>query len=394
MRRPANYGVWPLFRDNVEPSRLNNREPIGINTSQIESLTSYFTRLSWSHCLSPGSLFSGVIAPLLDKPYLEKKRNRSTWLSRSFRVRSAAVNGTGLIAAEWTTILEQLTGRNNLRSLTLLPWSGILSQRNLLRPHLAWCALCIQHWSDASQPVHEPLLWSVKLVTRCVTHNVPLTTNCPSCRTALHCLAHGRRPGYCHACGIWLGVSMSQCRSLERGSSDPDILPATRVGELLASSMGLTYSPDNRFATVIATLIKEVAANNASRFARMVGRNKSTICGWTHGSRISLNDLLDISDRLKTTPLRILSGSGLSAADYVGYLISKRTPVLRPRNPLNRRRALSRLERALTYATPPRSVQHIANRLHVDKRVLYKHFPQLCKEIAARAARYRRTKVA
>jgi hypothetical protein len=144
----------------------------------------------------------------------------------------------------------------------------------------------------------------------------------------------------------------------------------------------------------MATLIKEVAGNNASRFARLVGRNKSTICDWTRGSRISFNDLLDISDRLKTTPVRILAGSGLSAADYVGHLIAKRTPVLRSRNPLNRRRAQSRLERALTNATPPRSVQHVANRLHVDKRVLYKHFPQLCKEIAARAAGYRRTKVA
>jgi TniQ len=393
MRRPANCGAWPLFRDNVEPSRLNNREPIGINTSQVESLTSYFTRLSWSHCLCPGSLFSGVIAPLLDKPYLEKERNRSTWLSRSFRARSAAVNGTGLIAAEWVTTLEQLTGRKELRSLTLLPWSGILSQRNLLRPHLAWCALCIQQWSDASQPIYEPLLWSIKLVTQCVIHNLPLITRCPSCRAVLHCLAHGGRPGYCQACGQWLGVTMNRCRSLERGSTDADILRATRVGELLANSTSLGSSTDERFSSVIATLIKEVAAKNASHFAWVIGRNKSTICGWTHGSRISLNDLLDISDRLKTTPVRILSGSGLSAADYIGHLISKRRPTPRSRNPFNRRRALSRLERALTYATPPRSMQHVAKILQVDKRVLYKHFPELCKEIAAHAARHRRMKV-
>jgi hypothetical protein len=187
---------------------------------------------------------------------------------------------------------------------------------------------------------------------------------------------------------------MRQCRSLETGSSDPCILPATLVGELLANSTYLKSSTDNRFSSIMATLIKEVAGNNASRFARLVGRNKSTICDWTRGSRISFNDLLDISDRLKTTPVRILAGSGLSAADYVGHLTAKRTPVLRSQNPLNRRSALSRLERVLTYATPPRSVQNVANRLHVDKRVLYKHFPQLCKEIAARAAKFRRTKVA
>src|SRR5262249_6503336 len=147
------------------PSRLNNLKPIGTATPHIESLTSYFIRLSWSHCLSPGRLFAVVLAPLLNKAYLSKTHNRTAWLSRSLRARSAAINGTGLIALNWTTRLEQLTGRCDLRALTLLPWAGALSQRHLLRSRRAWCPLCIHARNSEHLLLYEPLLWSIQLVT-------------------------------------------------------------------------------------------------------------------------------------------------------------------------------------------------------------------------------------
>jgi len=395
MTRRSNYGTWPLFHDNPEPTHLNNRQPLGMKTPYVESLTSYFTGLSWSHCLSPGRLFASVIAPLLDKTYLAKSDNRATWLSRSFRARSAAINGTGLMALDWTTLLEQLTGREDLRYLTFLPWAGMLSQRHLLRRWRAWCSVCIQEWATAGQPLYEPLLWSVKLVTRCVIHGVPLTLQCPSCSAALHCLSHRGRPGYCDACGHWLGVSIQPCRLLSTHSVDLEVYHATMVGELLANSCFVESSVHRTLSGAMASLIEGATDNNASQFASLVGRNKSTISGWLHGSRMPLNELLDLSSRLKATPLKILSGScGTLVADNSDYQIPKRKPHTLARKHFNRKKALARLEKSLTCAPPPRSMRHLAETLHVDKRVLYRHFPQLCKEIAAQAAAYRRGKVA
>ncbi len=389
MTSPGNYSAW-AFREDFEPSRLNNLEPIGTTTPHIESLTSYFIRLSWSHCLSPGHLFAAVIAPLLNKAYLSKTHIRAVWLSRSLRARSAAINGIGLIALDWTTLLEQLTGRQDLRSLTLLPWAGTLSQRNLFRSCRAWCPVCFQARNSERLPLYEPLLWSIKPVTRCVIHHVPLISKCPRCNAALHWLSHNSRPGYCDACGQWLGLQqrpVSQTRSIARELSHENM-----VGELLANSSLAGSFIHSTLSSAMASLMSDDAGNNASCFALRVGRNKSTICGWVHGSRIPLPHLLDISAQLQTTPLKFLSGSPtLLNADNTPNQLPKRKSDEVSRHLLDRKKTLAGLQKALASASPPRSMQHVARTLQLDKRILYRHFSQLCKEIAAKARKHRRS---
>ncbi|MFC5734022.1 hypothetical protein [Cytobacillus gottheilii] len=48
-------------------STLYNLKPIGINTDEIESLTSYVTRLSTAHNVTLGVLFNELIYPILRK---------------------------------------------------------------------------------------------------------------------------------------------------------------------------------------------------------------------------------------------------------------------------------------------------------------------------------------
>lgn len=377
------------------PSRLNNLDPIGKTTPHVESLTSYFIRLSWSHCLSPGRLFAAVMAPLLNKAYLSKTHNRAAWLSRSLRARSAAINGTGLMALDWITLLEQLTDRQDLRSLTLLPWSGILSQRNLFRPWRAWCPVCIQVHNNEHLPLYEPLLWSIRLVTRCVIHNVTLISNCPHCKTALHWLSQNSRSGYCDACGQCLGLRFPQGPVSHTRSRDRELSDANMVGELLANSSLVGSFAHSTLSTAMASLMSGATGTNASHFALRVGRNKSTISGWVHDSRIPLPHLLDISAQLQTTPINLLSSSpALLNTDNIPRQLPRRTSDQVARHSFDRNKALAGLQKAFASASPPRSMQHVARTLRLDKRVLYKHFPELCKDIAARARRHRRTRAA
>lgn len=394
MTGPGSNSAWPI-RGPTEPSRLNNLEPIGTTTPHVESLTSYFKRLSWSHCLSPGRLFAAVIAPLLNKAYLSNAHNRAVWLSRSLRARAAAINGTGLIALEWTILLEQLTVRQGLRSLTLLPWAGTLSQRNLLRSGRAWCPVCIETRHSEHLPLYEPLLWSIRSVTRCVIHNVPLISNCPRCKNALHWLSQNTRPGFCDACGQWLGLCSPHRPLSQTRSRDRELSHANMVGELLANSSLVGSFAHSTLSTAMASLISDGAGKNASHFALRVGRNKSTICGWVHGSRIPLPHLLDISAQLQTTPLKFLSGPpALLNTDNSRKQLSKRKSAEVARHSFDRKKALAGLQKALASASPPRSMQHVARTLRLDKRILYRHFPQLCKDIAAQARKHRRTRAA
>jgi hypothetical protein len=386
MAKRSDYGTWPLFRDVFEPTRLNSREPVGMTTPYVESLTSYFARLSWSHCLSPGRLFASVVAPLLHKSYLSKMQNRAAWLSRSFRARSSAINGTGQIAADWVALLEQLTGRENLRFLTFLPWAGILSQRNLLRRSRAWCVICINEQHTTGKLLYEPLLWSVKVITQCVIHEVSLKTKCPFCLTELHSLSHGARPGYCDACGQMLGGLLPKYQIARTTSVERQMSRAKMVGELLANSSSRKSFAHSTLPSAIASLIGNIKGENASRFALRVGRNKSTICGWLHGSRMTLPDLLDLSEQFGTTPMKLLSGSAKIEVENGTHQLPGRKPDVIARKRFNRDGALTSLQNVLTSNPPPKSMQYVAKTMRVDKRLLYKHFPDLCKEIAARAA--------
>lgn len=69
-----------------------------------------------------------------------------------------AFNGTGLMATNLVAAMSALTGRLDLRYLTLLPWAQVISKRGLLRRHRAWCPKCYQQWHDNHTSVYEPLL--------------------------------------------------------------------------------------------------------------------------------------------------------------------------------------------------------------------------------------------
>jgi len=50
-------------------SRLYNIEPIGLNTPDVESFTSYVSRLAEAHCVNVGALLNKEAAPLKQRLY-------------------------------------------------------------------------------------------------------------------------------------------------------------------------------------------------------------------------------------------------------------------------------------------------------------------------------------
>lgn len=141
--------------NNLEPvSRLYNLEPIGIGTPYTESLTSYVTRLAEAHNVTLGTLIGKEITPILNKHYLNKVAARGGGgLFKS----ASSINGVKSAADEMLKSLEQLTLRNDLKSLTLTKWSEILPIRGLLRSKKAWCPQCIDEWNLYKKPIYNRL---------------------------------------------------------------------------------------------------------------------------------------------------------------------------------------------------------------------------------------------
>ena len=235
--------IWDLsLPTHPVHSRLYALEPLGMGTPHVESLTSYLARLAEAHSVSLRTLAKQELLPLLKREYLSNPFGNSL---DAFWIEAArALNGTGALAKDWAQSLEHLTLRKDLRFLTLLPWAAVLTQQRLLRLTRAWCTDCFMEWQTAGQLIHEPLLWSVKIVSVCFRHQRTLLERCPypDCGTTLPVLTSYFCPGYCSKCSRWLGV-MTDFSKTSQTSSDQwhwQVWVAEMVGELLSHNRKLT----------------------------------------------------------------------------------------------------------------------------------------------------------
>jgi hypothetical protein len=116
------------------------------------------------------------------------------------------VDGMLQAAEMWSTAMNSVLGREDLRRTTMLSWRQALAPRALVRTHRAWCPVCLHELANLGRVVYEPLVWRVSDVTVCPHHCVRLEIHCPHC-------GKGRQPsfrafarvGCCRGCGRWLG---------------------------------------------------------------------------------------------------------------------------------------------------------------------------------------------
>ncbi len=374
-------------------SRLYNLEPIGIGTGSVECLTSYVSRLAAAHCLSPAVLLGRTFAPLMGKKYWlqggARPGTRGSALGNSFSEHAKAINGIGTIARDWVTALENLTLRNDIRFLTMLPWAEVFTQRNLLRSSRAWCPTCYQDRLANNQVIYEPLLWTFRDVEVCVKHQRRLSTQCQHCGRKLAWLARCGQPGYCSKCGEWLGTRLYQY-------STDMVIPllelewqtwvAQNLEELISAATYLSPPPKERMAKALSVCINQAFEGIMNRFACLIGKRKTTVWGWQREkAQIPIDDLLRICRRFGLSLVDFLYAESLvlnielipPMASASGVKATRRSP-----RPLERN-TTERALRTILNEQPPLPMKTVATRLNLNKRLLYKHFPELCKSISA-----------
>lgn len=184
-----------------KPTVLYSLEPIGVETPLVESLSSYLARLAAAHMLPVSALLRNVIAGYLpmDNHNLAKVIGPQTIIKN--------MNGMGEAASSLVEVLEKLTGRTNLASLTMMPFSRLISPRRLMNSESAWCPYCLEEWKAKEQTVYFPLLWSLKESRKCPVHRCFLSWACPHCNAASPVIASRTVMGYCHRCNGWLGYA-------------------------------------------------------------------------------------------------------------------------------------------------------------------------------------------
>jgi hypothetical protein len=385
----VTYESWDLKQVSIPSrSRLYQLNPVGIGTPYIESLTGYISRLAEAHCVAPKFLISKELVSFIPKIY----RTSNLFEMRSL---NGAVNGTGTMALDLVTVLL-----SDLRVLTLLTWAEIFPQRKLLRPRRAWCPYCYEEWnSSKNKVIYEPLIWFFESVTVCPYHNQFLIQRCPHCKKDIPPLASYSRPGYCPYCSEWLGITTKSLSSDPITPNKKEIIWQTWViktlGELLAISPHLSKPLQREIvAQAFCRYVKHFTEGNTAAFARMLKIPKNKVWMWQTGKFLpELNTILKICFTLQVSLLDFLT-QDIEGANFTQFF-----PTL-PQNQVgdNGAKKLETkfdsdsiqqlLEDILQKNEQPLPMTEVAKRLGHPKRILYRHFPELCRAISAQYVKY------
>lgn len=390
------YDFWDVTPLALPPrSRLFHLAPIGIGTPAVESLTGYVARLAELHGVRPRHLVAREILPLFGRPHLAETPFPSL-LSAFWRNETHSCNGTRTLARDLVGALETLTGRRDLRCLTLLTWTDVLSIQQLQRPTRAFCPACFEEWRQAGQIVYEPLLWTLTPIVACPRHQQRLRFGCPfpDCRYASPWLSARSRPGYCAHCLRWQGLADGGDINTRDVLTEEELAVqawiGNAVGELLAAAPDFPVPPHRE--QLLRTLVvwtRSRAQLSRQAWARQVGLAPSAIFNWETSKAIpTLWYLLQICRHLGTTPLHVLTGA-VPDASHLGpeTRVSPRFPArpVRARKSFDHEAMRRALEGILASAEqPPPSLREVARRLVQSDDVLRRQLPELCQAISER----------
>ncbi len=393
----TEYEDWePGLVDLPSRSRLYPLTPVGIGTSQAESLTSYLMRLAAAHCLSPGTLYKQVIYPLV--------RAETAPPSRPLRLSSLAVIGIIRAAHSWNgahqstsnlvRTLERLTRVPGLRLLTWLPWEAVLASQLLMRRQRVWCPHCLSQWQGEGQTIYEPLLWTLQVVRICPTHDSPLVEVCPGCQRKLQTLSANVRAGHCSWCQQWLGDSGDEQWS-SASLRESDQLQEQRwivesIGELISRAPEVSVSPPAKWVNEKQEdLILRLSRENSPAFSDLAGVRNKIVSLWQGGHTIPrLEFILKLCYRLNLSAIDLLTAmigrisreTRIDSPQFQSLKISSwKASSSERQDPL-----LQALEAALLEDPPPH-LSEIVRRLGLaSTRPVYEKYGEVCRKITAR----------
>lgn len=365
---------------------------MGLNTAFVESQTSYIARLADAHCVSVGNLIGKEMAPLLGKEYLKNSAKKGGSRFYNFAIE---INGLGAQANDFANVLSMLTGIDKIRELTLMPWNGVFPVKEMFRKCKAWCPVCFENSKKNEQCIYEPLIWNFKAVNICRTHDVRLITQCPNCTKEIPVLSRKTRNGLCSSCGCWLGADDTNSNQVKTVDLLWDNFVTENIENLIAmgneSSVRIT---DNS----ICTFLKFVAdkAGGVCAFSRYVNIPVSTIRLWIRGiNKPILYTLLKICYQVGINITDIFSTKQqcISFMPVIKGLRSVSADKIVSKNVERRKIDWHRVEYSLNYIINNKTVSapsvcEVARNLGVDKRLLYDHFPALCKTVSGNHTTY------
>lgn len=359
---------------------LYNVDPIGIGTSYVESLSSYISRIAEIHNLAVSPLLSKVIAPMLNIDYLKDQLRQGI-----IKDTSHFINENSPVTIEYCNTLEILTGRHDLRSLTMLNWQGVFSKK-LFSRYRKWCPICLNKMKSNSKIIYEPLIWYISDIKKCEVHEVVLQDQCPNCNRNLPYLHKELMVGYCQYCGSWLGDELVINKET---LTEKDIFIFQNYKELLANSSKQPIYPTRTFiSNFLNRLMKKLDIKSVAKLANILGLNSATVNSWVKGRRHpSSESLLKIARKIGLTIYEMIYDNNKKLV-----LEIKKDSYLQQQKSIS----ISEIEDSLkkeVNSKEPKSLNRISKEYGFYESTAKRNFPILCEKVTKNFNSYKEQKV-
>jgi len=388
-----------LYTNGLSVSKLYNLEPLGIGTFYAESLISYLCRLAEEHSVTAGTLINKEIIPILNKSYLQKY---AEYGGNGFFDGAHTINGTQAVASDFVDVLNSLTSRDDLTDLTLIKWKHVLSTKGLLKDYFSWCPVCFEEWRLKNRPIFVPLIWGLQAIKTCPEHGFYLKDRCPNCKTKIPLLHRKTVLGYCPKCREWLGCKNSSSELKENNEQEKrwNSWVNKNVGELIALASHIDIVPDRKVISwAIKCFINKTTKSNTAEFSRILGIPKTTMYGWAKGEAIPpLEKLLIIGYALNISLKQVFLETNFGSVEFDFEKVSianERSSYLaqiRSSGERSDKKFIKDSLKKLIHVNKPISVSEAAQRLGINRRILYNWFPDLCKQASKNYRDYLRKK--
>ncbi|KZZ84849.1 TniQ family protein [Bacillus sp. SJS] len=376
-----------------ERSYLYHLPPIGNGTKNIESLTSYVTRLSSAHLISLGVFFTKIIYVSLQKDSIPRDGITAA--------KTSSFNNFHQNAKDLVFTLESLTLVKGLDQLTLINFSKCLSSFNDVRSKKYWCPDCFEKWKTNGEEVYEKLIWVFKIVEICELHNKRLICNCPNCNAYQYHIHRSGQMGKCYKCGNWLGASRvennDKLESIEYVKWQNWII--NNIYQLIVLKSE-ERNIINMSAVNFQYYIRDLLINIKEKFGiSKMELSKSCLIPcrilmyWENGTqRASLHSLLKLCFILNKSLIDIFSGNTTIYTDTLNELPTSLKEI-------NNNRSLKRYEDnvlktlleqiLMDKVNPPPSLSYVTKKLGYTKsETLKEKFPQETQEIVKNHKKY------
>jgi DNA-binding phage protein len=330
----------------------------------------------------------------------DKSRKYYNSANGFFSNHSPSINGMTSYTERYTQVLQDLTSRRDLKSLTLINLSQVVSHTSVLRDFHAWCPHCYAKQKEQGQEAYDHLLWAIDAVTVCTVHSTPLATYCLACGQEQRVLRQNSRVGYCHHCNTWLGTCYGNKLINDDRYSEEDwdwrVWKSQVLAELIANITAQEQVLSRtHLQSALHAFVIDCAEGNMSTLARWLDIDVQTIWSWIHGNSVpQLAQLLCVCSRLGISPLAVFThqpditrsfdAKAVAQQSESPYAVAPRTSISRPEE------IKTALENAL-HEEPPVSFSAVARQIGKSRKAIKYQFKEECEAIIDRYHEWRRS---